>query len=61
MSEIPLRPCPFCLNPNPSYRESMIGEFIVCCNKCRADGPQAKTSAEAERLWNGDFSGVKKC
>lgn len=44
--------CPFCGSDNLLVDRDSEGWYLEC-NGCLAEGPRAKTQAEAERRWSG--------
>lgn len=52
MSDVEIKPCPFC-NGTAKLELLCDGDFcIVTCNSCRSQGPIVESSEEAFEIWN---------
>jgi Lar family restriction alleviation protein len=55
MTDMPIKPCPFCGDQDPAIDEIDNGIWALCCNNCMTIGPHQdgeQSPAEASRKWN---------
>lgn len=48
----PIKPCPFCGEPEPRVTISLSGTYSALCFRCEATGPEKSTRGEAAAAWN---------
>lgn len=52
VSEIKLKPCPFCGGNATTVESDPTGEFFICCESCKAFVGVYATENEAVAAWN---------
>ena len=54
MTDLTLKPCPFCKSNKIIYHYSSVGKYLLHCDECECNGPYSNSDKkeEAAKIWN---------